>query len=61
MNIFKKIQKLLSRMQQRRRYKAKVQEIAQLVCQKKKDYDPVAQNKLLMDLDDVGIGFPGGK
>jgi hypothetical protein len=61
MNIIKKIQTLPSRIQQKRREKAKIQEIALLVCQEKEYYDPVAQNRLLMDLDDMGIGFPGGK
>ncbi len=61
LNIFKKIQGLVSKIRQRQRYKAKVREIALLVCQKKEYYDPVAQRNLLMDLDDVGIGIPGGK
>lgn len=58
-NIFKKIQEHSSEKKQKQREEERLRELASLLCSKKAYYDPREQLKLLIDLDDVGIGFPG--
>jgi hypothetical protein len=60
MNIIKKIQERSSKKKQGRRERKRIQELLAPLCVKRDYYDPREQQRLLIDLDDAGIGFPGG-
>lgn len=60
MNIFKKFRERSQRKTQKQSEKQRIRALIQHLCREQKYYDLEEQRRLLIDLDDVGIGFPGG-